>query len=195
MNSDQALQMVAAGMCLVLVASSLVARRVPLGSTIKMALGWLAIFIVALLLYSFKDDVGERLKTVLYPETGVTAGETLRVPMADDGHFWVRADVNGIETRFLVDSGATTTALSLDTAQAAGIDPAEDSFGTPIDTANGRIMARRVRIADLRVGPIKRSDVRATTAAEFGDMNVLGMNFLSSLDAWGVEGRTLVLKP
>lgn len=187
--------MVAAGMCLVLVLSSLIARRQPLGSTVKMALAWLAIFIVALLLYSFKDDVGERLRMALYPEDGVTRGETLRIPMADDGHFWVNADVNGVETRFLVDSGATTTALSLKTARAAGIDPAEDSFGTPITTANGTVMARRVRIDELRVGPIRRSDVGATTAAEFGDMNVLGMNFLSSLDSWGVEGRTLVLKP
>jgi aspartyl protease family protein len=26
-------------------------------------------------------------------------------------------------------------------------------------------------------------------------MNVLGMNFLSSLESWRVEGRTLILEP
>ncbi|SNS04807.1 aspartyl protease family protein [Sphingomonas laterariae] len=195
MNSDQALQFVAAAMMLVLVSSALVARRLPLGSTIKMALGWLAIFIVALLLYSFKDDIGERLQLGLYPEKGVVAGETLRVPVADDGHFWVLGEVNGVETRFLIDSGATTTALSADVARAAGIDPGDDAFGTPVATANGTIMARRVRIANLRIGPIHREDVRATTAVEFGEMNVLGMNFLNSLGGWGVEGRTLILRP
>jgi aspartyl protease family protein len=56
-------------------------------------------------------------------------------------------------------------------------------------------MARRVRIDHLKVGPITRNDFAAISAPEFGDMNVLGMNFLSSLSGWGVEGRTLVLTP
>ena len=30
---------------------------------------------------------------------------------------------------------------------------------------------------------------------EVGDTNVLGMNFLSSLAGWRVEGNTLVLRP
>ena len=35
------------------------------------------------------------------------AGKELRVPMAADGHFWVRVWVDGVERRMLVDSGAT----------------------------------------------------------------------------------------
>ena len=42
----------------------------------------------------------------------------------------------------------------------------------------------------LRLG--KRRDVRMHVA-ENEDLNVLGMNFLSSLKRWGVEGRWLVL--
>lgn len=193
MNGDQALQIVATGMCLVLVVSALVSRRVPLGQTLKMALGWAAIFAVALFAYSFRDDVTTRLNAVLYPESGMTEGQTLRIAMAEDGHFWIRADVNGVETRFMVDSGATTTALSAASAAAAGI-PA-DGFEMSVATANGTVIARRGRIGELRVGPIRRTDLAVITAAEFGDMNVLGMNFLSSLRSWGVEGRTLVLKP
>lgn len=193
MNGDQALQIVATGMCLVLVVSALVSRRVPLGQTVKMALGWAAIFAVALFVYSFRDDVTTRLNAVLYPESGRVDGQALRVPMAEDGHFWVRADVNGVETRFMIDSGATTTALSAASAAAAGIDAS--GFDMPVSTANGTVTARRARIGELRVGPIRRTDLAVITAAEFGDMNVLGMNFLSSLGSWGVEGRTLVLKP
>ncbi|ARS26024.1 retropepsin-like aspartic protease family protein [Sphingomonas sp. KC8] len=193
MNGDQALQIIATGMCLVLVVSALVSRRVPLGQTLKMALGWAAIFAVALFAYSFRDDVTTRLNAVLYPESGMTEGQTLRIAMADDGHFWIRADVNGVETRFMIDSGATTTALSAVSAAAAGI-PA-DGFEMSVATANGTVIARRGRIGELRVGPIRRTDLAVITAAEFGDMNVLGMNFLSSLRSWGVEGRTLVLKP
>lgn len=195
MNGDQALQMVAAIMCLVLVGSSLLARRLPLGQTVRMALGWVAIFAVCLLVYSLWDDVGGRLQSVLRPDAGRVEGEALVLSKSEGGHYWVRADVNGVETRFLIDSGATTTALSVATAKAAGIDPAQDSFGTPINTANGTVMARRVRIDELRVGPIRRHDVAAVTAAEFGDTNVIGMNFLNSLSGWGVENGQLVLRP
>lgn len=195
MNGDQALQAVAAAMCLVLVGSSLLARRLPIGQTLRMALGWIAIFAVCLLIYSFRNEVTGRLQSVLRPETGRIDGETLVLAKGGDGHYWVRGDVNGVETRFLIDSGATTTALSLSTARSAGIDPAQDSFGTPINTANGMVMARRVRIGELRIGPIRRHDVAAITAQEFGGTNVLGMNFLNSLSGWGVENGELILRP
>src|SRR4051794_8976754 len=40
------------------------------------------------------------------------SGKELRVAMSADGHFWVRASINGIDRRMLIDSGATITALS-----------------------------------------------------------------------------------
>ncbi|MEO5577873.1 MAG: TIGR02281 family clan AA aspartic protease, partial [Sphingomicrobium sp.] len=44
------------------------------------------------------------------------------------------------------------------------------------------------------VGPIARTDF--TIHVNYGDdSNVLGMNFLSSLASWRVEGNTLVLQP
>ena len=125
----------------------------------------------------------------------MVAGETLRIPMAGDGHFWVRASVNGVEARFLIDSGATTTALSEAVARDAGVPLGGGGFGAAIQTASGMVMARRVRIDHLKVGPIERRDFAAMSAPEFGELNVLGMNFLTSLSAWGVEGRTLVLTP
>lgn len=195
MNEDQALQTVAAVMCLVLVGSALVSRRLPLGQTFRMVLVWIAIFAAGLLAYSCKDEVMGRLGAVLRPESGRVVGETLVLPKSADGHYWVLGQVNGVETRFLIDSGATTTALSLDAARAAGIDPAQDSFGTPINTANGAVMGRRVRIDALKLGPIERRGVTAVTAAEFGSMNVLGMNFLNSLSGWGVEDGKLILRP
>ena len=45
----------------------------------------------------------------------------------------------------------------------------------------------------LEVGPIRRSDVPVLVAGQEG-LNVLGMSFLSSLQGWGVQGRTLVLQ-
>jgi aspartyl protease family protein len=47
---------------------------------------------------------------------------------------------------------------------------------------------------ELEVGDIERRDL-ALHIADDEDLNVLGMNFLSSLQRWGVEGRWLILVP
>jgi aspartyl protease family protein len=198
MNGDHALDLVWAIGALIIVGSALAARRVPFAKAWKMALAWVAIFAALFLLFAFRDDfaaVGQRLRAAINPEAGIVSGETLRIPMSDDGHFWVRGAVNGIEQRFLIDSGATTVVLSGDAVRAAGIAPDGDGFASIVNTANGTVAANRVSIDRLTVGPIAREELAAVTAPEFGDVNVLGMNFLSTLSGWGVEGRTLILKP
>jgi aspartyl protease family protein len=111
--------------------------------------------------------------------------------MSIDGHFWVDAKVNGKDVRFLVDSGATMTTVDRDTARAAGVEvsPRADQF---VRTGNGVIRVSTGRAAELEVGGISRRDV-GLQVAENDDLNVLGMNFLSTLSRWSVEGRWLVM--
>lgn len=123
------------------------------------------------------------------------AGKELRVPMAADGHFWVRASVDGVERRMLVDSGATITALSASTAREANIDTSAGIAPIVLQTANGAAAARAGRIGELRVGNIVARNLRVVTSPGLGNLDVLGMNFLSRLQSWRVEGRTLVLVP
>jgi aspartyl protease family protein len=128
------------------------------------------------------------------PEQRVTGRET-RVAMSDDGHFWLRASINGETRRFLVDTGATLTALSEDTARAAQVDGQPLQRSVLMHTANGTVEADLVRVRELRFGNIVARDLDAVVAPGLGDTNVLGMNFLSRLAIWRVEGRTLVLVP
>jgi len=123
------------------------------------------------------------------------AGGELRVPMAADGHFWVRASVDGIERRMLIDSGATITALSAATARAANIDTSSGIAPIVLQTANGAAPAHAGRIDELRVGNIVARNLRIVTSPGLGNMDVLGMNFLSRLQSWRVEGQTLILVP
>jgi aspartyl protease family protein len=122
-------------------------------------------------------------------------GKELRVRMASDGHFWVRASVNGVERRMLIDSGATITALSQSTAQAAGVDAHSTLAPVVLRTANGATPARTGSVDELRVGNIVARNLKIVTAPGLGSLDVLGMNFLSKLDSWRVEGRTLILVP
>lgn len=182
---------------LVLIGSSLLARRLPLGQSLKMALAWVAIFAVGFLLFSLRDDAGalwSRLTSEFNPSAGVVRGGTLRVRKSEDGHFWLKTEVNGRSVKFLIDSGATTISMSSADAATAGVKPG-GGFPVAISTANGVVMAERARIERLKAGPIERSDLAAVVAPEFGETSVLGMNFLSSLKSWRVEGQELVLEP
>lgn len=122
-------------------------------------------------------------------------GSELRVPMANDGHFWVRANIDGVERRLLVDSGATVTALSSDVAAAAGIATERGVIPVVLRTANGVIQPETGQIDELRLGNIVARDLKVVVSPAFGDTSVLGMNFLSRLKSWRVEGRTLILVP
>jgi aspartyl protease family protein len=179
---------------LVMVGSSLVAMRLPLARTAKMALAWVAIFGVLFALFSFRGEfsaLGSRLKAEAMG-TPVVSGEEVRIPMAEDGHFWVDASVNGHDAPFLVDSGASITTLSRKAAEQAGIETGIRV--AMVQTANGSVDMKLARADRLDVGSITRTDV-GIAVNDHDDANVLGMNFLSSLSGWRVEGNYLVLKP
>jgi len=194
MSGDQAPNTFYLLLLLMLVGSSLVGMRLPLGKTIKMALAWVAIFAAGFALFSFRSEfsaLGSRLSAEAIG-TPVQVGDELRIPMAEDGHFWVDANVNGHEAPFLVDSGATVTTVSRETADRAGLEP--DMRVAVVNTANGTVDMRVASADRFEVGSIARTDF--TVQINDRDQgNVLGMNFLSKLDSWRVEGNYLVLRP
>jgi aspartyl protease family protein len=128
------------------------------------------------------------------PEQTVEGGET-RIPMHSDGHFWLLARVNGVERRFLIDTGATLTALSPDTAEAAQVEPQPIRQSVLLRTANGTVRAELATVREMRFGNVVARDLDAVIAPALGRTNVIGMNLLSRLASWRVEGRTLVLVP
>jgi len=181
-------------MVLVLVLSSLVSMRLPLGKVAKMAAAWVAIFGIAFVLFAFRGEFSGFADRMRAEATGspILEGDEVRIPVADDGHFWVDASVNGHRASFLVDSGASVTTVSDKMAREAGI----STTGTTIyvDTANGRAPVRQAYADKLAVGTIERADF-PIDVNDRDQSNVLGMNFLSSLHSWRVEGHDLVLHP
>ena len=181
-------------MAMMLVVGSLIARREKAAKLAIMALAWIAIFAGGFILFTFRDDLGyvaQRLKAEATGEP-VLVGEEVRIPMALDGHFWVEGSVNGTPVKFLVDSGASVTTIGRNTAIEAGIGVSK-TRSQMVRTGNGMVRVATGRAASLAIGPIERSDV-GLHIAQSDDLNVLGMNYLSTLDRWGVEGRWLILQ-
>jgi aspartyl protease family protein len=180
-------------MAMMLVLGSLMARREPMAKLITMALAWIVIFAAGFVLFTFRDDFGylaQRLKAEAIG-TPVSQGRETRIPMAIDGHFWVNATLNGRDVKFLVDSGATMTTIDRQTAEDAGVQVSKrrDQF---VRTGNGVIRVSSGRADELNVGDIVRRDV-GLQVADNDDLNVRGMNYLSTLSRWSVEGRWLIL--
>ncbi len=127
--------------------------------------------------------------------TQTVEGTETRIRMGPDGHFWARATIDGVERRMLIDSGATVTALAEDTAAEAGLRARAGALPVLLNTANGTVPARTATVETLRLGNIKAGDLTVVVSPAFGRTNVIGMNFLSRLKSWRVEGRTLILVP
>ena len=194
MDGDDSGNLIYLVLLLVLVTSSLVGMRLPVGKMVKMFLAWVVIFGLVFTLFTFRGEfsaLGSRLKAEAFGSP-IESGEEMRIAMREDGHFWVEASVNGHEAQFLVDSGASVTTIS--PALAASANLATGMRMANVETANGDVQMA-VRTADqFNVGRIVRTDF-TLFVNNADDGNILGMNFLSSLNSWRVEGNTLILRP
>ncbi|SFJ53631.1 aspartyl protease family protein [Sphingomonas sp. NFR04] len=197
MNGFDGVNMVWLIGALVLVVSALSVRRIGFGLFLRTLLGWAAIVLLVLFAVGHRYELAaawSSLSAKLGLEDQRVEGDTVRIRMSPDGHFWARVTLNGAERRMLIDSGATITAISERTAREAEV---QTSDGLPaiIETANGSVAARRARIAEVSLGPLKMHDLGVVVSQSFGELDVLGMNFLSRLHSWRVEGNVLVLEP
>src|SRR5690348_10807842 len=132
----QHLALYAIGAALVL----MLLQRIPVvGKVIRFAfsLGLLAFLIFIVLQQAPYQPELARLTQSLGLDDQKVEGRELRVRMSPDGHFWVLASINGVERRMLIDSGATVTAVSAQTAREAGIDASTGIAPVVLRTANG----------------------------------------------------------
>jgi aspartyl protease family protein len=183
--------------CVLLLVGSLAARRLPLGYVAKAGLAWIAIFATLFAIFSFRFEfigIWERVKADISGTAGQNiSGEAIELRRQDDGHYWLMVDINGKPVRFMVDSGATMTAINATTAREADVEA--DGYPIILGTANGRIAAKRGVVRLLSVGPHSIENHQVVVSERFGDVNVLGMNFLNSMQSWRVEANMMVLRP
>lgn len=129
------------------------------------------------------------------PKITVTGGRTI-IPMDDDGHFWVEAMINGHKIECMIDTGASFVSLTKIAAEEAGIAPDPTVPPIQLNTADGRMTAAIGRAETIRFGSIEARGLPVVIAPnDRGTINVIGMNLLSQLGSWHVEGKELRLEP
>jgi len=180
------------------ISGSMLSRPLPmLGKLLRTAstLGLMGILVMVVVQLSRIDSRFDLAVPELgIPEQVVEGAET-RVPMARDGHYWLTAKVNGVPTRFLVDTGATLTAISPETAAATGLEPRKGGLPVRMQTANGAVAAQMTSIDELRFGNVAARGLDAVIAPGLGPTNVIGMNLLSRLASVRLENGQMVLVP
>jgi len=179
------------------IGGAMATRGVPLGRALRGlgSLALLGIFVAVVLQVSrFDPRFGMAVPQLGLPEQVVEGGET-RIPLSRDGHFWIEARVNGQPVPFLVDTGATLTAVSSQTAERIGLDARPGGIPVMLNTANGTISAEIGTVDELRFGNVVARGLDTVIAPGLGNTNVIGMNLLSRLASWRVEGQTLILVP
>jgi aspartyl protease family protein len=87
------------------------------------------------------------------------------------------------------------TARSQSTAELASVERGAHLLPVIMRTASGTVQAEPGTVAHLRLGNIEARNLKVVVSPALGNVDVLGMNFLSQLASWRVEDRSLILVP
>ena len=120
------------------------------------------------------------------------AGEVV-LQREGDGHFYADVEVDGVTVQMLVDTGATTIALTGEDAEALGIEWEEAAVKPVARGASGDVNGVRTRIARVQLGDLEVEDVEAIVVPEGLGISLLGQSFLSQIQRVQMDGDKMTL--
>lgn len=161
----------------------------------KMAGLWVLIISGIATFYLYRSDLGNRFMSAIDPAGVVSTGEGLLVHRSRDGHFWLKARMNGVPVRFMVDTGASNIVLSPDDARSAGINVGVLDFSGRASTANGEVAFAKATVTSLRLADHVFYDVPVTVNGADMEGSLLGMAVLKRFSSVEFRGDMLILRP
>lgn len=179
------------GLLLVAIGGFLVVEfRRDSGRTSRGVIAWALIFLAVIAGAGLWEDVSRHIA----PRQQVVSPSRVEVPLGRDGHFHLVADLNGQPVRFVVDTGASSLALSARDAARAGIDLDRLVYAGQAQTANGMVRTATVRLDRVEIGEIRDENVPAVVIDGDPGVSLMGMDYLRRFARVGFEGNTLVLE-
>lgn len=126
------------------------------------------------------------------PFAAVQPRETL-LERRGNGHFYVTAEVNGFPVDFVVDTGATTVALTTDDARRLGLDFDPAEFTTIGRGASGDVRGTQVQLDVIDIDGKRVPQISGVIVEEL-DISLLGQTYLSRISAVQMNGDYMTLR-
>ena len=168
----------------------LVELRARPGKTLRQAAAWGLIFLGAIALAGLWPDI----RNAITPEVRMLEGGRIEVPIGDDGHYHLTAEVNGTAIRFVIDTGASSIALGPRDAERIGIDPENLAYIGEAQTANGTVETAPVNLDSVTIGDIRDESVPAVVLRADLEQSLMGMSYLSRFARVSIESNRLILE-
>jgi len=105
-------------------------------------------------------------------------GTQIVIPAGAGGHFITAGSINGKAVEFMVDTGATTIALSIAEADRIGL-KYKDNAKLTGNTANGMVIGYQAMLGVVRVGDVQVYNVEAAVLPMAMPQVLLGNSFLN----------------
>jgi aspartyl protease family protein len=139
------------------------------------------------------SDTDSNSQSSARPKAGNGSAEVI-IDRSPDGHFYADAMVNGAMVHFMVDTGATTIALTKADAQSAGVQFGSGEFTDQASGVNGEVGVKSVTLDRVAIGPVESHDVPA--AVVDGDLNIslLGQSWLRRVGTVTIEDDRMILR-
>lgn len=127
------------------------------------------------------------------PKTVIHSADGLTIPRGPSGHFVTTASINGHMVDAIVDTGASTVALSVEDARAIGLSVDPSSFTVIGQGASGPVRGQSVTLSEVEVGGRRLNDVDGAVLEGLNG-TLLGQSFLRRLDSVEIRGDTMELR-
>lgn len=152
----------------------MVEYRGRMGLALRSAFAWGMIVIGLMAAYGLWQDIRQDLR----PMAQIGEGGEIRIPRAEDGHYYMTVEIGGQPVAMMADTGATRIVLTEADARRLGFDPARLVWQGEARTANGVVRTAHVTLPDLSFGPYRDTSVSAWVNGGEMDLSLLGMDYL-----------------
>ena len=116
------------------------------------------------------------------------------LPRQGDGHFYADAYVNDVSTRFMVDTGASTIALTGEDAEAIGLYWSDEDVQPVARGASGTVYGVHVTLDQVELGGFEARNLSAIIVPQGLDISLLGQSFLGTIENVHIRGDEMVLE-
>ena len=152
--------------------------------TVKLVTVWLLLGLVVFLGIQWWQQRNDRTRFQVL-------GGAIEIRRDADGHYHWPGSVNGRAVDFLIDTGATGTAISAELASELGLEPVGSVQSS---TAGGVVIGQVVRADVLLQGGVSAQRLRVVALRALGTNPLLGMDVLGRLH-WQQRDGVLRIEP